>query len=272
MKSRPLCVVALLISAVPAASTWGANDPADAADPAEQALAHTLTQRFPSLKIESIRPTPMPGMYEIFTGDRLVYADRNGDYLFVGDMLDARSRQNLSAARMETLDRIDFDKLPFDRAIKIVKGNGRRRFAVFADPDCPYCQALEREMRQITDVTVYVFLYPIDGLHPGATQHAHQIWCSPHPDAAWRTWLLERTPPPAAAGPCTSDPVEELQKLGKQLRIVGTPTIFLGNGYRLPGVPRALTLDIMLGPGPGLIPAETAGGESVAASSATHNR
>ena len=209
-------------------------------DPAAT-IRQVLESRFPGTKVMDVQSTPLPGIYEVYVGDRIVYADASADHLIIGSILDTRTRSDLTKARMEERGRIDFKSLPFDKAIKVVKGNGSRQIAVFEDPDCPYCQRLEKELVSIQDVTEYIFLFPIDSLHPQATQHAREIWCAPDRSRAWTQWLLEKKPPPAAT--CKDDPSGELAKLGDKLYIDGTPTSFLANGKRVGGAVPAEELE-----------------------------
>jgi thiol:disulfide interchange protein DsbC len=213
------------------------------ADPL-QTLKSTLHQRYPQLKIEDVRPAPVAGLYEVFTGNQLVYSDGAGDHLFVGKLIDTKTQQDLAEKQLEARLAIDFDKLPFDRAIKIVKGSGARRLAIFEDPDCPYCQQLEKELANVNDVTLYVFLFPLTEVHPGARAHARVIWCSSDRASTWTHWMLERKPP--APSSCTEDPIDQLQALGTALNIMATPTLFLANGERYQGVVPAATLEELL--------------------------
>jgi thiol:disulfide interchange protein DsbC len=166
-------------------------------------------------------------------GDQIVYSDAAGDYLFVGSLVDTQTHENLTETRLNDHGKIDFKTLPFDHAIKIVKGNGSRVFAVFSDPDCPFCQELEKSLLAVTDVTMYVFLYPIASLHPQAPVKAHAIWCASDRSAAWNTWMHEKKLPPATS--CSGDPIDSLQKLGETLHINSTPTLFFANGRRVAG-------------------------------------
>jgi len=96
----------------------------------------------------------------------MVYTDAKVAHVLVGSMYDAATKQNLSEERLRKLNRVAFDSLPLDFAIKKVKGNGQRRLVVFSDADCPFCARLEAELKGIDDITIYTFLYPIDQLHP----------------------------------------------------------------------------------------------------------
>src|SRR5690606_13205020 len=107
-----------------------------------------------------------------------------------------------------------------------------RQLAVFSDPDCPYCKALEKELASVTDVTIYTFLFPLP-IHPDAEAKSRKIWCAPDRAQAWLQWMLEEKTP---KGPdCGDSPTGELIELGKKLHITGTPTLYLSTGERVTG-------------------------------------
>jgi hypothetical protein len=91
----------------------------------------------------------------------------------------------MTDAKMRELSRVAFDSLPLELAMKKVKGNGQRRLAIFSDADCPFCARLETELKNIDNVTIYTFLYPIDQLHPDAARKSKMIWCAPDKVKAW---------------------------------------------------------------------------------------
>jgi thiol:disulfide interchange protein DsbC len=153
--------------------------------------------------------------------------------VFAGHMIDIKTRTDLTGERWNALNAIDFNALPFNVALKSVRGDGSRKVAIFADPLCPYCQQLEQSMQGITNVTIYTFLYPIETLHPGASVKSVAIWCSKDPSAAWSNWMLKKTDP--GDNRCKGAPIEQLQKLGEKLHIDSTPTMFTTDGRRIRG-------------------------------------
>ena len=208
-------------------------------------LRKTLESRYPEVKVLDVQPSPLAGLYEVFLGDSIVYSDATGDYLLLGSLMDTKNQRDLTLERVDALNAIDFESLPLDRAIKVVKGNGKRRLAVFSDPDCPYCRQLEKEMTELTDITVYTFLFPIAEIHPDATPKSRAIWCSPDRSQAWSAWMTEGKPP-APGSTCKDDPVDELQELGRKLRVGSTPTLYLADGKRVMGTRPAKELDSLL--------------------------
>ena len=73
----------------------------------------------------------------------MIYTDAKVTYVIVGSVFDADTKQNLTDARLRQLNRVAWDSLPLDLAIKKVKGNGSRKLAIFSDADCPFCKTLE---------------------------------------------------------------------------------------------------------------------------------
>jgi thiol:disulfide interchange protein DsbC len=229
MRLKPYLVL-LLSAAVCSGALADSDDvPADVS----AKLRATLKERIPELHIEAIHPGPMPGLYELNAGTELLYINEAGTLIFAGRVIDTKSRQDLSAERWNALNAVSFDSLPLNLAIKTVRGDGSRKLAIFADPLCPYCQTLEREMQGVTNVTIYTFLYPIESLHPGASVKSVEIWCSKDRSSAWSKWMVEKVNPGDAQ--CKGTPVDELQKVGEKLHIDSTPTLFTVDGRRTRG-------------------------------------
>ena len=201
----------------------------------EASLKKAIEAAYPKLKVHGVAKTPFNGMYEVFLGDEIFYTDEKFSFLIVdGRLLDAKSRRNLTAERLEELTRIEFNTLPLNQAIKVVKGNGSRKLAVFSDPDCPYCKQLEQQsLIGLNNVTIYTFLYPLEALHPDAANKSRAIWCSPDRVKAWQEWMLNGQLPKSGAN-CNT-PVEETADLGRKLGVSGTPLLIFGDGKRVSG-------------------------------------
>lgn len=214
----------------------------------EASVKKGLEARLDGIKIESVTKTPFKGLYEVQAEGKLLYVDDKVQYILLGRLLDARGKElkDLTAQRaaeIENKRRIDFSTLPLDAAIKLVKGNGKRTLAVFSDPDCPFCKRFEHELEKVTDVTVYVFLYPIEALHPQATAHARSIWCASDRAKAWSDLMLRNVEPPAKT--CDT-PLEKIAALGQKYRVQGTPTLVFSDGHVIPGMIPAARLEAEL--------------------------
>ncbi|NHZ81563.1 thioredoxin fold domain-containing protein [Massilia sp. CCM 8695] len=185
------------------------------------------------VKIESIRKTPYSGLYEIRAHGDIIYTDKRGKYLIFGQVVNTQSQRNLTKERVEQINMIKFNELPFEHALKLVKGDGKRMMAIFEDPNCGYCKRFRQTtLKEIDNVTVYTFMYNI--LSEDSSVKSKNIWCAPDRNKAWDDWMLDNKAAPAAAATCAS-PNEKVFELGRKLRIEGTPAIFFADGSRIPG-------------------------------------
>lgn len=183
------------------------------------------------LTIDDIRETQIPGLYEITIGNNIYYIDRTGKYLVSGHMFDTTTKQDMTAARLEDINRIDWKLLPLDKAI--VSGDPKGlEMAVFTDPDCPYCRQLEKNIKGIKGVKIYTFLFPLTQLHPDAARKAEAIWCSKDQHAAMEGVMVDDKS--IKGGGCTT-PIADIAQLAAKLGIQGTPTLIARDGRKRSG-------------------------------------
>ena len=211
----------------------------------EERLAAIVQPRLgPGVKIESIRKTPYSGLYEIRAAGDILYTDKRGKYIFVGNVFLAKTSANLTKERLDSINMIKFSDLPLDSALKLVKGDGKRVIAIFEDPNCGYCKQFRKTtLKDIDNVTVYTFMYNI--LSPDSAVKSKNVWCAPDRDKAWDDWMLSNIQPPAAPEDC-ANPNDKIAELGRKLRIQGTPAIFFADGSRVPGAIDLPTLEAKL--------------------------
>lgn len=219
---------------------------ANAAGDSPESVKAAVEKKIPGRPVTSVRATPIKGIYEVVFGPKqVVYTDAKGDYMLVGDLVDIKQRISLTEQRIRELSRTDFSKLPLDKALKLVRGNGARKVAVFSDPDCPFCRKLERDtIAKLDNVTVYTFLYPLKELHPDAARKSALIWCADERQKAWQEWMFEGKLP-TNDGSCAT-PLAELLALGEQLGVTGTPTMVFENGEVLSGAIEAADFEARL--------------------------
>lgn len=212
----------------------------------EASLKKAVEAAYPKFKVEKVTKTPYAGLYEVFMGGQIIYTDEKLSFLIAeGRLVDPKTKKDITGERLEELTRIDFSSLPLDQAIKVVKGNGSRKLVVFSDVDCPYCKRLERnELANITDVTVYTFLYPIEQLHPDAANKSRLIWCAKDRVKAWDDWIM-RDVLPKTAGTCDV-PLEKIGELARKIGVTSTPTLIFADGKRMLGAQPYKEIERML--------------------------
>lgn len=233
-----IAAAAIIAIGVLAASTavaqTGAKPATEGATTADAAAVKKLVeQKFPGATVKGVSKSPYFGLFEVQFDDQIIYTDNKVAYVMVGSVYDTASKKNLTEDRLRKLNRIAFDSLPLDLAIKRVKGNGTRKLVVFSDADCPFCARLENELKSIDDVTIYTFLYPIDSLHPDAARKSKIIWCAPDRLKAWDEFYGSGKLPDNK-GDCET-PLSTLQALGQKLKISATPTLVFNDGTIVPG-------------------------------------
>jgi thiol:disulfide interchange protein DsbC len=199
----------------------------------EAAIRKNLAERIPQLeKIDEVSKTPIQGIFEIrVNGAEIYYTDAEANYLIQGNLIDTKLKRNLTEDRIEKLTAVKFDALPFKDAFTIVRGDGKRKLAVFEDPNCGYCKRFEKDLQKINNVTIHMFLYPI--LSPDSTEKSKNIWCAKDKAKTWQDWMVRDKSPVAAS--CDSAAITRNVELGHKHKITGTPTLIFADGSRIPG-------------------------------------
>jgi len=196
----------------------------------EAKVKKILTKNYPQIgSVDKVYKAPYLGLYEVVADGQLFYTDEKVQYLIVGNIIELKQGHNLTEERSRKLFAVDFNNLPFELAIKRVKGNGSRKMAYLTDPNCGYCKKLEGELKNVDNVTLYRFLYPI---FPGSDEKVRNILCSSDPNKTWEDWMLNGVQPPAAN--CTTQ-TEKVLALGKKLNVHGTPSLVFTDGILVPG-------------------------------------
>ncbi len=199
----------------------------------ESTIRKNLGERVPALsQIDEISKTAMPGLFEVRVGTDVLYTDAEGNFLLHGNLLDTRNGRNLTEERMDKLLAVDFKTLNLKHAITMVRGNGKRKLAVFEDPNCGYCKRFEKDLQKIDNVTVHLFLIPILG--EDSVTKSRQIWCATDKAKSWNDWMLRDVAPKGNAI-CNTEALTVNLDFATRHRITGTPTLIFEDGSRVPG-------------------------------------
>lgn len=221
-------------------SSWGVLAQSTESHDFEQ-VKQRFEAEFEGITVDEVSQTPFEGLLELRLGKEVLYTNPTVDFVLQGSLVDVASRTDLTAQRLEQLNRVDFSIFPLDQAIKLVKGDGTRQMVVFEDPNCIYCKRLHQSLEEIDNVTVYTLLYPI--LTPDSKVKSESVWCAEDSAAAWSAWMLDNKAP--AAANC-ENPIESLLALGMSLGVQGTPAIFFEDGSRANGWLPADQLELRL--------------------------
>lgn len=247
-KMKALLVIAGLIAPVFGLQAGEASKAVEKiqADKSKDEVAANLKKLYPATRFGEVRDTPVPGIKEVVVGKNVVYVSNDGQYFLFGNLFDMRNQHDLTSDRQDEVNpgrKMAFNKLPLNQAIKVVKGKGERKVAIFTDPDCPYCHTLEKELAGIDNLTAYIFLYPIDEIHPASKEKAVSIWCAQKPADAWSKWMISKEMP--AKKDC-SNPIDSNVTFARDNGIEGTPTLIAGDGRVMPGAAKREQIEAWL--------------------------
>jgi len=186
-------------------------------------------------RIESVQKSSWGGLYEVVVraanGPLIYYVDGDAKVIFRGQAIDAVTGRNFTEERQRKLAAIKWNSLPWQWAITSKRGTGRRKLAIFSDPNCPYCKRFEEDLAKLDDVTVHIFPYAV--IKPESVRQAKAVWCSSDRVKAWNDLMFGRIEPRARTD--CDNPIEKMIELGRQLGAKSTPTWFLENGERYSG-------------------------------------
>ena len=182
------------------------------------------------LKAESVQPSPIPGLWEVFIQDRLFYVDDKVGYVFSGSIIDTKTKTNKTQERLREFARENWSKWPRQDAVKQVFGKGQREVIVFSDANCTYCRSMERVFETVGNLTVWTFITPLIR----GEQNNYEIVCAKDPSKAWADWMRRGITPPAAPQNCDSSVLTRNLKLAGY-SIGGAPTFFFPTGDRMTG-------------------------------------
>lgn len=210
-------------------------------------LKQRLQERLSEISITELKPTPIPGLYEMVFGSRIAYVSADGKYMFTGELIDLDNRSNLTAIRRGGLVLKSIEAMGEANMIVIGPAKAKRTLTVFTDVDCPYCAKLHNEVPKLTQAGVKVryLLYPRAGKETETYKRAIAVWCAKDRVKAVG---VAKSGGKLEMKTC-SNPVDEHVRLGQEVGVDGTPTLVFDDGRVIPGYAPASQLLASLGLG-----------------------
>jgi thiol:disulfide interchange protein DsbC len=237
MKRFTLAICSLMLAAVALADSTAAEAPAaapQAVDPAiETKIRSSLRVLLPGLRPDSVRATPIPDLYELAFGPRIVYITGDGRFLVQGKLVDLETRTEITDERLTELKLAALNAVSEDRMVVFAPERPRHMVTVFTDIDCGFCRRLHAEMDQYhaQGIAIRYLFYPRAGVGSDSYAKAVSVWCADDRKGAMDDAKAGRDVPPKTC----ENPVEQHYELGQQMRIQGTPALVLADGEVVPG-------------------------------------
>ncbi|MDH3900719.1 MAG: DsbC family protein [Gammaproteobacteria bacterium] len=197
------------------------------------AIEKSLKKVLPNVTIDRITPSPVDGVSEVLMGPSVFYITNDGKYLFQGNLIDMKTRKDLSEVRRKEVRISAIDDFGEDRMIIFPAKETRHTITVFTDIDCGYCRKLHNEIDQYNakGITVRYLMYPRSGPNSRSFDKAVAVWCEEDRKQALTDAKAGKELPKADC----DNPVKEEYELGGLIGIRGTPAIILEDGEMLPG-------------------------------------
>jgi len=196
-------------------------------------------------KPDSVKPTEIPGLYEVMLKSKIVYLSQDGRFVIQGDLIDLKDRTNLTEARLDTLRSKALAAISEDQMVVFAPTEPvKHTITVFTDIDCGYCRKFHQEMADYNrnGIKVRYLMYPRAGIGSDSYDKAVSVWCSPDR----RNAITRAKNGETIEQKSCPNQVKEQYELGQSLGIRGTPTIVLENGQLIPGYVPAARLATML--------------------------
>jgi thiol:disulfide interchange protein DsbC len=230
---------ALATSTGAATATAAAISASEAQDPSADILARLRTA-YPATRFDTVRPSEIPGLYEVAMGRNLAYIEPRGRYFVFGHIYDMPANTDLTAMRASRLQPVATDRLPAADGFVVRRGdNPTYRVSVFSDPACGYCRVLEKTLASLPEVEVTVYLLP---LQDGADERAARVWCSADRARAWQAEMLGTGAAPVASSSCDTSVFARNRGRAGQLGVRGTPALISSDGRIQSGAMERLPL------------------------------
>lgn len=243
MKKTNTTILSFLLLTIPLSSYAETTEPdieevvivsAPALDNAEY-VKSKIQDLYPSLGVQDVIFIPPIGLYEVRTkySEPLSYTNEEVSFFILdGELIDPKTGSNVAKIREIAKIQDFYRTLPFDESIQVTYGNGERGFAIFTDPDCPYCKETDINIHtQLTNdnITVSYFMNPLDlPGHDLAPEKAKKIWCAENKEHAWINWMTKGVLP-NNSGNC-ENPVNKNIELAVENDFMVTPLIVFDNG------------------------------------------
>lgn len=195
-----------------------------------------LSTYFSGIVEQDVTPMPFNGLYEVVLKDPridVVYISEDGRYLSQGEVIDLRTRVNLTQSRLSGLAKEIMSTTTDAEKIIYKADNEQYVLNVFTDVDCPYCRKLHDDIDALNElgVTMKYLAFPRSGVNTKSFYRSVAIWCADDKEQAMDKAMLQKGNPLVDC----KNPIIDHLILAKKLNVTGTPFMFFENGDHIPG-------------------------------------
>ena len=199
----------------------------------EDAIRQALTKSMPSVKIDSIKPSVIKGLYEATVGANIFYVSEDGKYLLQGRLVDVAARKDLTEEKLNGTRKLAIEKMGQENMIVFKAKIPKYTVTVFTDIDCGYCRKLHSELDQYLaqGITIQYLFFPRAGKGSDSYNKAVSVWCAADRNAALTAAKKDQKVPEKTC----DNPIDKHMQLAEEFDVKGTPMIVTEQGNILPG-------------------------------------
>ena len=189
-------------------------------------LKENLLKTFPNMQnLGDIKESPVKGLYEVTAGEQVFYYSNDG-YLMFGEIW-TKEGKNLTSEAKEKFIAQKIKNIPLEKAVKI--GTGPKTVIEFTDPDCPYCRQVDKFLAERSDITRYIFFFPLRQIHPDAEKKSRYILSQSDKAKALNdvaSGAFDGKAIPVKVGEFESQ-LKEMEGVGASIGLRGTPALWI---------------------------------------------
>lgn len=195
-------------------------------------LRQALAKSMPNIVPTKISETPVSGLYEVIVGSQVVYMSVDARYMIEGDLIDWKTKRNVSEEAKSGIRLAALDKLGADNMLIYKPEKVENTITVISDINCGYCRKLHGEMPEYMKNNIevrYIFMSERGG--SAGMKKTISVWCADDPQQALN---IAKAGGEVEEKTC-DNPIKKHAKLAHDLGVRGTPAIILESGRLLAG-------------------------------------
>lgn len=204
-------------------------------DDAMAKIRDNFAKHFPTLTIDNITPSPIPGLYQVMAGGSVLYLSADGRYAVSGDIIDLNHEQeNITEVVRKRARVAGLQTLGKDQMILYPAKDSKYTISIFTDVDCGYCRKLQAEISKLNDlgITVQYLPFPRSGPQSPTAEKMVRIWCAKDKQQALDMASNDKD---FDAKACNDHDILKAFQYGLMIGVSGTPSILFEDGTLVPG-------------------------------------
>ena len=206
----------------------------------EAAIRQAMSTSMPSVKVDSVKPAVVKGLFEVVVGANIYYVSEDGKYLLQGRLVDVAARKDLTEEKLNVTRKLAIEKMGQANMIVFKPKITKYTVTIFTDIDCGYCRKLHSEIDQYLaqGITIQYLFFPRAGKGSDSYNKAVSVWCAEDRNAALTAAKKDQKLPEKTC----DNPIDKHMQLAAEFDVKGTPMIISENGNVYPGYLQAKQL------------------------------